>query len=677
MQPPSRDRPPPAGRGRTPTRWTRLEIALILLSVVMIAFPLYAEATRFIFPPLAPAQESTPEPPTVDPALPLPTTETQAPAPTEGQTTLPVPSDTPAAAPSDTPAPIPTDTQAPAPTDTGGPQQIVTATSIPVPPTNTPAPPTPTGTSVSETPTNTPTPGTPTNTPAPGTPTNTPAPGTPTSTIGPATPTSTIAPVSGVRVFKVASVSEAAPGQQFSYSISVITDSTADQQVTMEDSVSGDLEVLSASSGSGNCSSGQTVRCTLTIRDINPASVTIQVRVRASAALGSSIANSASAGGQSSGTVTVRVGGSVVASPTPTPTGPTATATAVVGPTLTPTSGPPPPTNTAAPRPPPAEVEERPRATEVPPEPPAPPPPPPLIPEVPTEPPTPEIFQPGQPVVRPTAAVRPTRVILGPTNTASPLIPIPSGTVAPTGTAGPAATSDIFFRLASDWGSAYPGQQVNFTLAVRNTRPPAADGANTLRNVTVRSALPANLEVLGARADRGADPTVSGNNVSYSIGQLQPGEGAEITIATRIKPDVTVGTLIVTQGQLVYDGLAPQPAFSNIVTVQVVGNVQAPTSVPTVPTVVAQAATATSGAYPPPSSPTAGRTATTGPTASVAPSATTAATASPVPTRTPAPPPPPTPLPETSTGVPLLGIMLLGGTLLTRTVRLHRAKNRI
>ncbi|MFQ3663231.1 MAG: hypothetical protein SNJ69_12645 [Chloroflexaceae bacterium] len=675
MQPPSRGRPSSPGRGRTPARWTKLELALIVLSIVMIAFPLYAGAMRFVFPPLAPAQESTPEPPTVDPALPPSVVPTSTPLPTS------------------TLAPPPTDTQAPTPTDTGSPQQIVTATSIPTPPTNTPEPATPTSTVAVATPTNTVEPGTPTNTVEPGTPTNTVEPGTPTNTVAPATPTNTPAPVTGVRVFKVASVSEAAPGQQFSFSVAVVTDSTVNQQVTMEDAISSELEVLSASSSSGNCTTGQTVQCTLTINDTNPATVTIQVRVRTTVAAGTSIANSATAGGQRSGTVVVRVSGAPIASPTPggptvTPGGPTVTPG---GPTVTPggptvTPGvptatpvvptptipgvvPPPPTSPPGPElpPPPSDEQEPepPAATQVPPAPP-PPPPPVVIPELPTEPPTVVVAPTSRPVVRPTAAVRPTRAPLGPTNTPAPLVPIGTSTAAPPTT--PGITTDVFFRLASDWGSAYPGQQVNFTLVVRNTRPPAADGTGTLRNITVRSAMPANLEVLGARADRGVDPTISGNDVNYTLDQLQPGEGVEITVATRIRPDVTAGTLIVVQGQLFYDGLAPAPLFSNIVSVQVVGAAQPPTAP------IAQQVTPTTAPYPPPRSPTVARTATGAPTATSVPTATPLPTIAAV---APPPAPPPAPLPETSAGVPLLGIMLLGGTLLTRTIRLHRARSRL
>jgi hypothetical protein len=210
---------------------------------------------------------------------------------------------------------------------------------------------------------------------------------------------------------------------------------------------------------------------------------------------------------------------------------------------------------------------------------------------------------------------------------------------------------------------------------VRNTRAAAANGANDLRSVSVRSTLPGNLEVLGARADRGSDPSVNGNEVSYTIGQLQPGEGVEVTVSTRIRPDVTVGTLLVAQGQLTYEGLA-QTAFSNIVSVQVVGNAAPPTAA-AVGTSIAQATTGptgTTGAYPPPSTGTPA-SATAVAASATAPRPTAPAQAQPRPTV--APTPPSAPLPDTSTGVPLLGIALLGGTLLTRTWRLHRAKNRL
>jgi len=680
MQPPTRGRPTQPGRGRPPARWTGLELTLILLSAVMIAYPLFAGTLSVIAPPLAPAQELTPaadQPPTAtpDPAFEPPATDTAVPPPT------------------DTAAPPPTETTAAQPEQIGG-----TATSRPATPTSTTDPSTPTSTvPVGDTPTATVPAG---DTPTPSSTSDPNISPTPSSTTDPnisPTPTLTQGPTTGVRVFKVASVSEASVGQNFSYSVSVITDSATDQQVSMSDGVDSNLEVLSASSGSGSCTTGQTVSCNLTLRADNPASVTIQVRVRAGVAAGTNISNSASAGSASSGSVIVRVVGGGGGTPLPSPTGPTITPSpSPTGPTITPSPSPTgptiTPTNTPAtpvattpsltptnrpvePPPPPAPNpprENRPSSTEVPPAPPAPPTP---IPGVPTEPPTPDviIFDPGQPQVRPTAAVRPTRVPQGPTRTASPLIPLPTGSAQPTsGPAGGGGT-DIFFRLASDWGSAYPGQQVNFTLAVRNTRAPAAAGANDLRNVTVRSALPGNLELLGTRADRGSDPAVNGNEVSYSIPLLQPGEGVEITVETRIRPDVTVGTLLVAQGQLTYEGLA-QTAFSNIVSVQVVGNAQPPTAAAGGGSPVAQAATA--APYPPPGTGTPVRTTAT-PVRTITPTVSGQAPQPTAPPPTIVPPRPPAPLPETSGGVPLLGIALLGGTLLTRTWRIHRSKSRL
>ncbi|MEI7772135.1 MAG: hypothetical protein WCI67_19225, partial [Chloroflexales bacterium] len=285
MQPPAEGRPPTrTGRGRAPARWTGWEVALIALSALMIAFPLYAEATRWIMPPLAPAQEISPSA-----------------APTD------VP---PSAAPTDVPT-------------AAGPSLNLVPTSTEIPLTSTP-------TTTGATPTNTPVPGAPTATP---TRTNTPVPGAPT-----ATSTRTSTPVPGnIRVFKVASVSDAAPGQQFSYSISVITTNTTDTPVTMSDSLSSSLSVIGVSATGGSCSSGQTVSCSLTISDVKPASVTIQVRVNSSTPSKTVISNVASAGGSDSSTVNVRVIG-VAVSATITPGGPTLTPTAQGIVTATPTT---------------------------------------------------------------------------------------------------------------------------------------------------------------------------------------------------------------------------------------------------------------------------------------------------------------------------------------------------
>ncbi|MFV9503915.1 MAG: hypothetical protein AB4911_05040 [Oscillochloridaceae bacterium umkhey_bin13] len=671
MQPPAQGRPPQQGRGRGPARWTPWEITLIVLSLVMIAFPLYAEMTRLIFAPPVPAQEA-------QPFMPEPPGEgiDQGPTITSSPTLEPTPTDTP------TVTNTPEGGDPPTPTDT----PTITTT-----PTDGPSP----------TPTDTPTV---TNTPEGGespTPTNTPT----------ATVTNTPAPVSGVQVFKFTSVDAAAPGQEFSFSVSVITDSSISQRVTMTDQLDPNLELVSIRSNIGGCALGPPLSCTFDIRDTEPAAVTIQVRVRNNATPGSTITNVASANGRGSAPVSVRVLSGAV---TPVPTTPTTvtpvtvvpttvTPVTVVPTTVTPVTVVPTPvtpvtvTPTDTPLPLPPTVPPPP-PTAAPPPPPdpgpggggggdtgggqiiAPPAPPTPMPAVPTEPPTPAPPAGGGSTVRPTAAVPPTRVPAPqtPTNTPASLTPSPGITASPTAIGGQ-TDEPIFLRMASDWGSAYPGQQVNLTLVVRNDRVAAADGSNNLRNLDLRSALPTNLEVLGARADRGADPTVNGQQVTHTLDTLAPGEAVELTIATRIRPNVAAGTLLVVQGELRYEGLA-QSLFSNIVSIQVVGNLQ-PTAAPI--------QTLPPGSYPPPGSP--GPTATSGPTMTSGPTSPPAATALPPtadPTQpigqqpTPQPPvatptPPPAPLPETTAGIPMLGILLLGLTMLTRTWRLHRARERI
>jgi hypothetical protein len=284
-----------------------------------------------------------------------------------------------------------------------------------------------------------------------------------------------------------------------------------------------------------------------------------------------------------------------------------------------------------------------------------PPPPPPPTPPLPTAAPT------AKPTAPQVAAVRRTVV---PTST-----PIPPPTVIPTPSLVGVAPSDLFFRLGSDWGSAYPSQQVNYTLVIRNARAVAPNGANDLRNVSLRSVLPPNLEVVRANVDRGADPNVTGNEVSYTISQLAPGEGVELTITTRIKTDVSSGTLLVTQGQIQYDGLSA-PIYSNIVSLLVVG---------TSPAQAVTNATATATSSKTPTATVSGgllgavmeisptNTPTITPTITPAKSA-TAVTGGATPTA---------PLPETSGGTPLGGVLLLGMTLFLRTWRLHRARERI
>jgi hypothetical protein len=223
--------------------------------------------------------------------------------------------------------------------------------------------------------------------------------------------------------------------------------------------------------------------------------------------------------------------------------------------------------------------------------------------------------------------------------------------------------------MQSDWGSAFPNQDVNYVIAAQNTR-----ASGDMRDLRISAAMPANLEVLSASASYGTDPrltsvdpTVAGNNVSLRLDALKPGEQVIIAIKTRVKAGVAVGTRIVSQAELTFTDIR-MPAYSNIVTVLIVG--AAPTQVAVVQ------ATATVA-----SSPTATSTATPSATASA-----TVTAISPSPTGAPALPTippagavatPRAPLPETSAGVPILGFVLLGMTMMLRTVRVHRAQSRL
>jgi hypothetical protein len=136
---------------------------------------------------------------------------------------------------------------------------------------------------------------------------------------------------------------------------------------------------------------------------------------------------------------------------------------------------------------------------------------------------------------------------------------------------------------------------------------------------------------------------------------------------------VPAGTILVAQGQLTYEN-ADQPINSNIVTVQIVDEAQAEIATAT------PRFTATSGPSP------------TAATAAQLPRATgtsAAATATAMPTQAAAGVAPQepeatvteedeeAPLPATSTGVPLAGFVLLGMTLLIRTIRIKRSRERL
>ncbi|MFN3373336.1 MAG: hypothetical protein ACK44M_07225, partial [Chloroflexus sp.] len=136
------------------------------------------------------------------------------------------------------------------------------------------------------------------------------------------------------------------------------------------------------------------------------------------------------------------------------------------------------------------------------------------------------------------------------------------------------------------------------------------------------------------------------------------------------------GTLLVVQAQASYSGLS-RPVFSNISTVLVVGEQQVVTATATLAPVTSPTATATVGV----SATALATTAPSSPTATagsvIGGGAAATATVTPTPLAAGGQSGGQAPLPNTSAGIPFLGVLLLGATLLTRTVRLHRARERI
>jgi uncharacterized repeat protein (TIGR01451 family) len=637
--------------GRTPARWTFYELLLIALSVALIIFPLYAEVYRWVYPAFAPAAPRAQEAPI----------ETITSGPAAAATEAPT--STPVEAPTEAPLvdPQARATETPEPSPTAGPSPTSSPTSVSTPtPSNTP-----TATPGTQTPvaTNTPSPTSDagvTITPIPTfSPTRTP---TPTFTPGPSpTPVLGVPPLT---LSKSASVQFASPGQEFTYSLAVGTNSSVPIQIEVRDPINAQLEVTGTSASSGSCQvSGNTVVCTVTAIVNQPVSININVRVRPGVQSEVIISNQAAAQDARSFTaasdpVNVRVSGGVVVPPTPSPdpNRPTSPPATPVTPGVTPGV----PTQPPAPPPPPSGGDGG--ATGGGPSEGAPPPP--VIDLI--LPPTPAPVAP-----LPTAAQQPRPTRPAGAGGARTATPAPSPTII-------ASTDAIFFRMASNWGSAFPGDAVTYVIAVRNTHP-----TNALRDLALRSVLPANLEITALSAgpiDRNTpgaftpgDPSRTDNRISLGIAELPAGQGFEVIVQTKIKPNVPAGTRIVAQAELTFAGLAI-PLYSNIVTVEVVNAAQAqilPTNTATAAPTDAPTATSTAIPTPVPATEPPTVVAEVAQPAAVPPTgadATAGGVVSPAATA---------PLPATSTGVPLAGFALFGATLLARTWRLHRARSRI
>ncbi|MDZ4721326.1 MAG: hypothetical protein SH847_22930, partial [Roseiflexaceae bacterium] len=317
---------PTPRRKRGPARWTPLEAALIIVSLVLIAFPLYIEAYRWINPLVIPAasrQQSAPSPIPEVPETPVPATAVpeQPSAVPEAPTTAvvqPEPTNADAAARSTLTPELPTA----APTNTVPPGTTVPATATTVGSTAVPA----TATTVGST-----------AVPATAVPTSTTLAGTATAS---PVPTITSTPPLGeapLLLVKNASRSSAAQGESVSFAISVFTDKADTNTIEVRDLIDQQLEITSATSNSGTCSSsGNQVICTVTARRNNPAAINITVRVRADATSGALLKNQALAQDDrqfpaASDTITILVEGKPVA-PAPTSiTPPTASPSTTTG----------------------------------------------------------------------------------------------------------------------------------------------------------------------------------------------------------------------------------------------------------------------------------------------------------------------------------------------------------
>src|SRR5262245_25595379 len=140
------DRPQPSLK-RRPARWTAWELLLMVVSLLLIVFPLYAEAYRWINPLAAPAapraQEATADPngltATAKNQIEARATDTAVPTGTPGGAPTNTPTDTPPAGATNTPTDTPPAGATNTPTDT--PPAGATNTPTDTPPagaTNTP-----------------------------------------------------------------------------------------------------------------------------------------------------------------------------------------------------------------------------------------------------------------------------------------------------------------------------------------------------------------------------------------------------------------------------------------------------------------------------------------------------------------------------------------------------------
>lgn len=633
----------PEARQPAVRRWTTLEILGLLVSALLVAAPLLSLAYSFLFPARAPAFAPTP---------------TSVPTPTSG----------PTAPPTDTPTPSPTPT--PTETPTPGPTLLPTETPTPGP---TPIP---------------------TETPTPG---PTPVPTTP-------------APVQ-LTVSKVADRESAYPGDPVVFSIGLSNSGGAPVSVTVDDTVPGQLALQSVWH---TCSGGSIEYPSpgrFIARDLGvPAGQSCQIVVGTQVLEGCncSVVNRAdwSASGVGSGSASsqpVFLYAGPTLTPTPWPTGlptftpaptsppaPTATPTwpptpgPTATPTWTPTAGPtatptwtPSPGPSATPTPTAGPGTPAPTPRPHTPRPGASPTPTPLCARAVV---SGRVCAPGV-VVRISSCCPPwsatttsdaqgrfafaaltagtytveaqgrSRVVTlpncdsrvqvdlcpGATPEATALPAPTEVTVAPTVTVStpgeatqPPFAADVTLEAEAEPGGAQPGEGVRFRLTLHNWRE-----ARSLDEIVVTCTFSDSLELQGAFSPLGV-PRVKGQEVTLQVRRLAAGQALPLQVDALVRPGAQPGTRIPVQA--VAQAAGGVVVRSNLLWFEVLGE-----GTP-IPEATRAPATPGVGGIGPEILPTAGPGATGGQ------------------------------MPYTGSGLPVIGMLLGGVVLLSRQLRLRRAR---
>ncbi len=215
-------------------------------------------------------------------------------------------------------------------------------------------------------------------------------------------------------------------------------------------------------------------------------------------------------------------------------------------------------------------------------------------------------------------------------------LPVPTYTLptAPPPGTHPPSTGDVTLRLEADRTIVQPGDNVDFVVTLRNEQDAA------LQNIVVQGTFSTALALHGG-ASAGGDVKLIGQDFSLSASQLVAGKDLVLYIDSSVRYSARPWAVVILQAESRAAGRAT--IYSNYVELQIVG-----------------------GGEPPPEWQT--------PVPTFAPGGAGEAPVSPVPTQRPGGLG--TEMPATGTGLPIVGVMLGGVTLLARQVRLRRAQRR-